>query len=54
MAKTEKPLVVVRRMELCRNCQGAGNIDNCKCHVCRGHGRVLVEKEIKITIITLD
>lgn len=54
MAEIEKPIVVTERIDLCRHCRGAGNIDKQKCHICRGHGRVLVKKEIKITIKTLD
>lgn len=54
---TEKTPVKIEYFDLCRNCRGAGNVtDGTKqtaCPVCLSHGRVLVKKEIKITIQTL-
>jgi len=57
MAVTEKPLIKTENIDICRNCRGTGNLKYpshvTKCDVCDGHGRVLVKKEIKITIETL-
>lgn len=54
---TEKPLIKLENIDLCRNCRGTGYLKYpshvLKCEVCDGHGRVVVRKEIKITIITL-
>ena len=57
MATTVKPLILIERIEICRNCLGTGTLayerHAVKCGVCEGHGRVLIKKEIKITIETL-
>ena len=53
MAAIEKPLIKIQRIEICRNCQGAGYVEGTShvlaCYVCDGKGRVRVVKEIKIT-----
>ncbi|MEI6061731.1 MAG: hypothetical protein WCR72_13565 [Bacteroidota bacterium] len=57
MAAIEKPLIKIQRIEICRNCQGAGYVEGTShvlaCYVCDGKGRVRVVKEIKITIETV-
>ena len=57
MARPEIPLVLIERIEICRNCQGAGELKypthKIECGVCEGSGKVLVRKEIKITILTI-
>ena len=54
---TEKPPILLENIDICRNCRGAGYLKYpshvTKCEVCDGHGRVLIKKEIKITITTL-
>ncbi|MEI8007864.1 MAG: hypothetical protein WCI48_16790 [Bacteroidota bacterium] len=54
---TEKPLIKLENIEICRNCRGTGQLvyekHTTECGVCIGHGRLLVKKEIKITLITL-
>lgn len=54
---TEKPLITIERIDICRNCLGTGILayehHAVKCGVCDGQGRVHVKKEIKITITTL-
>ena len=57
MGQIKKPLVVVSRIEICRNCQGTGlevyESHVLMCKVCDGKGRVRVKKEIMITIETV-
>lgn len=57
MARPEIPMIKVERIEICRNCQGAGQLKYpthaVDCEVCEGSGKVLVRKEIKITILTI-
>lgn len=57
MSTTVKPPILIERIEICRNCLGTGMLKYPKhvttCAVCAGHGRVMVKKEIKITIETL-
>ena len=54
---TEKPLITLENIEICRNCRGSGMLAYehhiTQCGVCLGHGRVIVKKEITITLITL-
>lgn len=54
---TEKPIITLENIDICRNCRGTGILvyehHAVQCGVCLGHGRVVVRKEIKITIITL-
>ena len=35
---------------ICRNCHGEGLKDGETCSICLGNGRVIIDKEIKITI----
>lgn len=57
MAVTEKPLIKIESIEICRNCAGTGTLKypkrSVECGICLGYGRVMVKKEIKITIETL-
>jgi len=54
---TEKPIILIEKMDICRNCRGTGALAYehhvTQCGVCLGHGRLMVKKEIKITLITL-
>lgn len=54
---TEKPIINIENIEICRNCRGTGLLAYphhvLQCGVCNGKGRVVVKKEIKITIETL-
>lgn len=57
MAKIEKPMILVVRKDICRNCQGDGLVMTAShaivCYVCEGKGIVRVRKEIKTTIETI-
>ncbi len=60
MRKIDKPTVFTEHIDICRNCRGLGSIkdetqrySHITCEVCDGKGRVLVKKEIRITIETI-
>ena len=57
MSITEKPLILIANIDICRNCRGTGYLKYpahvVQCQVCEGHGRLMVRKEIKVTLETL-
>ena len=54
----ERESHTTERIEICRNCQGAGTLRTAAggkitCNVCDGHGRVLIRKLIRIFVETI-